>query len=153
MLQPDAALSKGLGFALLQQHGGIWRLVQCGSRFLTDTESRYAMVELEMLAALWAMNKCRVFLLGLPMSTLVVDDQPLVTIPDKYTLDAVENPRLQRLKEKMSPFIFETVWRKGKDHAVLDALSQAPVDDPSPPDCVGDTELELHVQRAVIASV
>ena len=53
----------------------------------------------------------------------------------------------------MSPFIFETVWRKGKDHAIPDALSRAPVDDPSPPDCVGDTELELHVQRAVIASV
>ena len=153
MLQTDAARSKGRGFALLQQHGGIWRLVQCGSRFLTDTESRYAMVELEMLAALWAMNKCWAFLLGLPMFTLVVDHQPLVTVLDKYTLDAVENPRLQRLKEKMSPFIFETVWRKGKDHAVLDALSQAPVDDPSPPDCVGDTELEIHVQRAVIASV
>ena len=103
-----------------------------------------------MLAALWVMNKCWVFLLGLPMFTLVVDHQPLVTILDKYTLDAVENPRLQRMKEKMSPFIFKTVWRKGKDHAIL---SQAPVNDPSLPDCVGDTELELHVQRAVIGSV
>ena len=101
MLQTDAARSKGLGFALLQQHGGIWRLIQCGLRFLADTESRYAMVELEMLAALWAMNKCRVFLLGLPMFTLVVDHQPLVTILDKYMLDAVENPRLPRMKEKI----------------------------------------------------
>ncbi len=50
------------------------------------------MVELEMKAVEWAMGKCRLYLLGLPMFTLVVDHQPLVTIPDKYTLDAVENP-------------------------------------------------------------
>ena len=95
MLQTDAARLKGLGYALLQQHDDTWRLVQCGSRFLTDTETRYAMVELEMLAALWAMKKCRVYLLGLPTFSLVVDHRPLVPILDSYTLDAVENPRLQ----------------------------------------------------------
>ena len=62
MLQTDATHLKGLGYALLQQHGDTWRLVQCGSHFLTDTETRYAMVELEMLAALWAMKKFRVYI-------------------------------------------------------------------------------------------
>ena len=37
VLQTDAARLKGLGYALLQQHGDRWRLVQCGSRFLSDT--------------------------------------------------------------------------------------------------------------------
>ena len=50
-LHTDASRRKGLGYALLQQHADKWRLIQCGSRFLTDTESRYAMVELELLAA------------------------------------------------------------------------------------------------------
>ncbi|ROT76681.1 hypothetical protein C7M84_004715 [Penaeus vannamei] len=54
-----------------QEHGhGQLRLVQCGSRFLTDAESRYATIELEMLAASWAMGKCRLYLAGLQHFTL-----------------------------------------------------------------------------------
>ena len=49
-LQTDASRLKGLGFALLQKHGDKWKITQAGSRFTTDTESRYAMVELELLA-------------------------------------------------------------------------------------------------------
>ena len=60
MLQTYATRLKGLGYTLLQQHGDTWRLVQCGSRFLTDIEKSYAMVELQTLAALWAMKKCHV---------------------------------------------------------------------------------------------
>ena len=47
----DASRRKGLGYARLQQYADKWRLIQCGLHFLTDTESRYAMVELELLAA------------------------------------------------------------------------------------------------------
>ena len=90
------------------------------------------MVELEMLAALWAMEKCRVYLLGLPTFSLVIDHRPLLPILDQYTLDAIENPRLQRMKERMAPFNFTTTWRPGKQHAIPDALSRAPVDDPVP---------------------
>ena len=105
----DASRKNGLGFALLQRHDNQWKIIQCGSRFLSDAESRYAIVELEMRAAQWAMKKCRLHLLGLPTFNLIVDHQPLVTILDKYTLDAVENPRLQRMKEQMSPFVFKTI--------------------------------------------
>jgi hypothetical protein len=49
------------------------------------------------------MRKCRFYLLGLSTFQLVVDHQALVIILDKYTLDAVENPKLQRLKERLSP--------------------------------------------------
>ena len=147
MLQADAARLKGLGYALLQQHGHTWRLVQCGSRFQSGTETRYAMVELEMLAAVWAMKKS----LGLPTFSLVVDHRPLVPILDSYTLDAVENPRLQRMKECMSPFVFTTTWRPGKTHAIPDALSRAPVDDPTPADQVAERDVELHVRRVVTA--
>ena len=53
VLQTDAAKTRGLGFALLQRYGDDWRLVQCGSRFITDAESRYAVVELVLAAVLW----------------------------------------------------------------------------------------------------
>ena len=40
VLQTDASRKNGFGYALLQHQSGHWRLIQCGSRFLTDTESR-----------------------------------------------------------------------------------------------------------------
>ena len=151
MLQTDTARLKGLGYALLQQHGETWRLVQCGSRFLTDTKTGYAMVELEMLAALWAMTKSQFYLLGLLTFSLVVYHRPLLPILDHYTLDAVENPRLQRMKERMAPFSFTTIWRPGKEHVIPDALARAPVDDPVTADQVAERDIELNVRRIVTA--
>ncbi|XP_032796135.2 uncharacterized protein K02A2.6-like [Daphnia magna] len=131
-LQVDAPRKNGMGYALLQRHNEVWKLVDANSRWCTDTETRYAIVELELAAVEWAMRKCKLYLLGLPTFTLMIDHQALVTILDRYTLDAVENPKLQRLKERLTPFVFTTVWRKGRDHAIPDALSRAPVNDPGP---------------------
>ena len=152
MLETDAARLKGVGYALfLQEHGTSWRLVQCGSWFLTDTETWYAMVELEMLVALWAMKKCRVYLLGLPTFSLVIDHRPLLPILDRYTIDAMENPLLQRMKERMAPFNFTTTWRPVKQHAITDALSRAPVDHPVPTDQLAEQQVELHVRNVITA--
>ena len=54
-LHNDTSKKNGLGYALIQRHPCGWRLIQCGSRFVTDTESRYAMVELEMKGVEWAL--------------------------------------------------------------------------------------------------
>ena len=40
----------GLRFVLQQRAGDSWTLVQAGSHFLSDVESRYAIIDLEMLA-------------------------------------------------------------------------------------------------------
>ena len=45
----------------------------------------------------------------------------IVTIFDKYTLDAIENRKLQRLKECLLPFMFTTEWRRGRGHSLPDA--------------------------------
>ena len=90
ILKTDAARTKGLGFSLRQNpsssyvaSGDVragrstkgtlkddpdnpWRLVTCGSRFLSDPESRYAMIEIEALGIYWAIEKCRLYLAGLP---------------------------------------------------------------------------------------
>ena len=48
----DASRLRGLGFVLRQQSlDGKWNVVQAGSRFLSDAENRYAMIELECLGA------------------------------------------------------------------------------------------------------
>ncbi|XP_043188392.1 uncharacterized protein K02A2.6-like [Amphibalanus amphitrite] len=145
VLQTDAARLKGLGYALLQQHGEHWRLVQCGSRFLSDAESRYAMVELELLAVVWALRKCRIFLQGLQHFKVITDHRPLIPILNDYTLDAVENPRLQRLKEKTGLYNFTAIWQKGKEHVIPDALSRAPVEEPTSEDSQLTQAVECHV--------
>ncbi len=66
-----------MGYALLQKHDAQWRLIDANSRWCTDTESRYAIVELELAVAEWAIRKCKLYLKGLPAFTLVVDHQAL----------------------------------------------------------------------------
>lgn len=154
ILQTDASRLNGIGYALLQDHGqGQLRLVQCGSRFLTDAETRYATIELELLAAVWAMSKCRPYLIGLQNFTLMTDHRPLIPILNNYTLDAVENPRLQRLKEKTSPYLFTAVWRAGKQLCVPDALSRAPVCRPTPEDETMCTDATAHLRSIVTNTI
>jgi hypothetical protein len=72
---------------------------------------------------------------------------------DKYTIDAVENSKLQRLNERLLPFIFTTTWRKGRQHAIPDALSRPPVNDPGPDDEVASLEMQSLGRRVVIHHV
>ncbi|ODN00004.1 Transposon Tf2-6 polyprotein [Orchesella cincta] len=130
-LETDGAQSKGLGFALWQeQSDNSWKLLQAGSRFVTPTEARYSATEIELLAVTWAVKKCRMFLLGKPFE-LVVDHRPLVSILNAKTLDEIENPRLQRLKEKLACFRPQVVWRAGKQHIVVDVFSRYPSSTPT----------------------
>ncbi|XP_064100793.1 uncharacterized protein LOC135211412 [Macrobrachium nipponense] len=101
------------------------------SQFLADAETRYATIELEMLAVSWALTKSCLYLKGLPTFTLQTDHRPLVPIINSYTLDMVENPRLQRMKERMSQYQFTAVWCAGKSLCIPDALSRAPVSYPT----------------------
>ncbi|XP_076032421.1 uncharacterized protein LOC143020148 [Oratosquilla oratoria] len=152
VLQTDDSRLYGIGYALLQDHGqGHLRLIQCGSRFLTDAETRYATIELEMLAVTWATPKCKLYLFGVPPFTLLTDHRPLIPILNSYTLDAVENPRLQRLKERLSSFVFTAKWCAGKQLCIPDALSQAPVSRPTPEDETDCDKDAAHV-RSVVAS-
>lgn len=116
-LHTDASLLNGLGF-ILKQCGADnkWHMVQAGSRFLRRTESRYAMIELQFLAASWAMLQCRQFLEGLPTFELITDHRPLVPILNDYALDKLENLRLLRIRLKMSLYLFTTRWVPGKQN-------------------------------------
>jgi len=71
------ASRQGLGFIMQQQgQNEVWQLVQAGSQCLTEAESRYAVVELELLVVLWAMWKCNIYLAGLHFEVLI-DHNPL----------------------------------------------------------------------------
>ena len=154
MLQVDASVRNGMGYVLLQKHGEIWKLIDANSRWCSDAESRYSVTELELAAVEWAIRKCKLYLLGLPRPfQLVVDHQALVTILDKHTLGRIENEKIRRIKERLAKYICVTSWKKGKDHAIPDALSRFPVNQPTPEDLAVGKEMQLCVQQSVIRAV
>ena len=107
------ASRQGLGFILQQQDGNNWVLIQAGSRFLSDPESRYAVIELELLTVAWAITKCKLFLAGLPHFIVITDHHPLIPILNSHRLDKIENPRLQCLKTRVMAYNFTGEWVKG----------------------------------------
>ena len=149
----DASRKKGLGFVLRQADGeGRWHVIQAGSRFLSDAETRYATIELEALAVCWALQKCRLFICGLPSVEVLTDHRPLVPILNSKTLDEIENPRLQRLKLRMSEFAhFTATWVPSSQHTAADALSRSPIARPEDGDECGEDAAAASV-RAIIAS-
>ena len=132
----------GIGFVLQQQHGDEWLTIQANSRHLTDTEGRYAVIELEMFAVTWAIEKCRVFLAGLPTFLVVTDHNPLVPILNSHRLDEIENPRLQRLRTRLMAYNFTAKWLKGKENSIADSLSGYPTEDPKRGDDLAEYDLD-----------
>jgi hypothetical protein len=116
----------GLGAVLLQiQDDGSRRPVCFASRSLTETEQRYAVIEKESLAATWACEQFRDFILGLQF-TLETDHKPLVAILGSK--DLANMPlRIQRFKMRLMKFDYIIKYVPGKSHFTADALSRAPL--------------------------
>ena len=140
MLLTDASRLYGIGFALIQQKGKSYSLIQCGSCSLTPTQKRYATIELECMAIQWGVKKCEFYLRGLPFFKVITDHKPLVGIFKKQ-LNVLENARLTRMREKLTGYSFEVSWVAGKSHLIADALSRFPIFQPQ--------EEELTIDCAV----
>lgn len=154
VLETDAARLKGLGFCLRQQdEAGTWHLIQCGSRFLTETETRYAVIEVEMLAIVWAVKKCALYLQGMQKFEVATDHRPLIPILNAKGLQDIANPRLQRLRECLTPYNLEAVWRQGKLHAIPDALSRYPVEEPTEDDKNTEQQVSSQIFNMVIRTL
>ena len=80
----------------------------------------------------------------------MVDHKPLESILNNQTMDMINNPRIQRLKEKLSSYAFQTIWKKGKEHIIPDALSRVPCRDPTLEDLIPDENRDSF-QRCVCA--
>ena len=126
-LLTDAAKLHGLGFALIQlDEKKTIRLISCGGTSLTETQKRYAVIELEALAIQHALEKCEYFLRGMPEFKVVTDHAPLVGVW-KQPIAETTNPRLLRNRLKTVHFNFQIEWRAGKTHYIADALSRYPI--------------------------
>lgn len=100
---------------------------------------------------MWSIQKCRLYLLGAEKFTVVTDHKPLIPIINGFSLDVIENPRLQRLKEKLAPYVFSLEWSKGKSHCIVDALSRAPVEEPEG-DEDGET-VDSHIRGVIVSAI
>ena len=100
-LKTDSSRLYGLGYPLMQDQGrGQFHLIQCCSHFHTDSEIRYATIELELLAVVRAMSKCK----------LVTDHRPLVStsMPTHWTL--LTTPVYNASGSPLLPYPTMAIW-------------------------------------------
>ena len=114
-----------------------WQTVYVSSRFCSPAESRYAPIEGEMLAAVWAMEKCKFFLLGMKDFMLALDHKPLIGMLGSQPIMTIPNPRLISMKIDSLMYSFKPMHIPGKKHVVPDNFSRrtdSPVKNTTLPD-------------------
>ena len=121
----DASL-KGIGAAMLQPgDDGSLEPVAYASKSLSACEQRYACIERELLAIVFATQRFHQFVFGRKFS-IITDHKPLVMIMDKPLTAAPA--RLQRMLVALQGYNFDLSFEKGVNHALADGLSRFPND-------------------------
>jgi len=117
-LQCDASQS-GLGVALLQ--GG--QPVAYASRALTETETRYAQIEKELLAIVFGCDHFDAYVYGRSVVNVETDHKPLEAIVLK-PLDRAPK-RLQRMLLQLQKYTLSVKYKEGARMFLADTLSRA----------------------------
>ena len=112
-----------------------WQTIYCGSKFCSPAEGNMAPIEGEATSAVWAMSKCKFFLLGLNNFTLCLDHKPLIGMLGRQEYLTIPNPRLMNCKLKAALYSFTPAYIPGKLHVIPDCLSRrsdSPIPAPQP---------------------
>ena len=116
-LQCDASQS-GLGAARLQKG----QPVAYASRALTPAETRYAQIEKELLAIVFACERFDTYIYGRDVVSVETDHKPLEAIVRKALNSAPQ--RLQRMLLRLQRYNLEIRYKKGKEMFLADTLSR-----------------------------
>ncbi|CAH2208589.1 jg79 [Pararge aegeria aegeria] len=118
VISVDASKS-GLGACLMQNN-----LPVCyASKALTKAEQRYAQIEKELFACVFACEKFYAYIYGKTNVIIETDHKPLISIIKKPITDAPA--RLQRMLLRLQRYTFKLVYKPGKHLYIADALSRA----------------------------
>ena len=120
------ASGQGLGVALLQDG----QPLADASRALSGAETRYATIEKEMLATVFAPEKWHQYTFGRPVT--VYSDHKLLESITKKPLDRASK-RLQGMFMRALAYDIEVSYLNGKEMYLADTLSRAHL--PRPSDC------------------
>ncbi|KAK3091772.1 hypothetical protein FSP39_022529 [Pinctada imbricata] len=137
------ASSFGLGAALFQIDDGELKPVAFCSRKLTPAEMKYAQIEKECLASVWACEKFSCYLVGLDSFTLYTDHKPLIPLMNTQDLDRTPL-RCQRLLMRLRRFNVKAEHVSGKKLFVPDTLSRSPIDKPSNNELADEVAAYVH---------
>ena len=117
-VQVDAS-QRGLAACLVQDN----RLIAFASKSLTDTEQRYANIERELLAIVFACQHLNTYVLGRPF--MVESDYKLLEMIHHKSLASVP-PCLQKILLQLQWYDLTIKYRLGKEMLLADALSRCP---------------------------
>lgn len=148
VIQCDAS-EKGLGAALLQEDHPLAYV----SRALTDTETRYAQIEKELLAVVYACERFHQYTFGQHV-TVLSDHRPLEAIAKKELVNCPK--RLQNMLMRLQRYDVSIVYHPGKKMYLADTLSRAFInnvecyedDDPKETDYIPIEESRISELRA-----
>ena len=117
-LQCDASQC-GLGAALMQNG----QPVAYASRALTPAETRYAQIEKELLAIVFACDRFDAYVYGRDWVNVETDHKPLEQIFVKSLASAPQ--RLQRMLLRLQKYNLKVKYKKGREMLLADTLSRA----------------------------
>ena len=88
-----------------------------------DTQARYSITEIELLAVVWGMQKCAFYTRGAP-HVVIFSDHSALTSLHKKELIKIDNQRLVSMLEKLGDFNYEIRHLAGAKNAAADYLSR-----------------------------
>ena len=118
-IQCDAS-NFGLGATLMQEG----RPIAYASKTLNEMQQRYAAMEKELSAVLFACNKFDFYIYGKQHVIIHSDYKPLETLY-KSPINEI-TIRLQRMMMALQRYDLEIIYKPGKEMYIADTLSRAP---------------------------
>ena len=126
------ASTTGLGITLWQkQDNGNTKPIAYGSRYLSETEKKYSIGELELLAVVWGLEKSRFYLYGKKVY-LYTNLQALEPLIKRNRSNKQYSARLTRWLDRLTHFDISMQHIAGSNLKFTDYLSRNPVGGATP---------------------
>ena len=119
------ASKQGLGAVLQQCEENRWKPIAYASRFLSKLESKYSIIELELLVVVWSIEHFKNYVYGVAFG-IVSDHKALQSVLRPNKGNITFSSRVTRCVDRLLPFEFYIVHTPGRTLVMADYLSRHP---------------------------